>query len=100
MRTPPVHFHALITVAVATGLVLMVPLVAMQFTDEVKWGVEDFLVAGVLLFGTGLAASAMARARSLAGRYRIAGLLVVAALFLLTWAELAVGVFGTPVAGS
>ena len=38
----------------AAGL-LMVPLVAMRFTSEVNWSVFDFIVAGVLLFGTGLA---------------------------------------------
>jgi hypothetical protein len=41
-------------VALATALVLLVPLVAMQLTDEVDWGVFDFVFAGVLLAGTGL----------------------------------------------
>jgi hypothetical protein len=41
-------------VALATALVLLVPLVAMQITDEVDWGVADFVLAGVLLAGTGL----------------------------------------------
>jgi hypothetical protein len=37
-----------------TALVLLVPLVAMQFTDEVDWSVGDFVFAGALLVGTGL----------------------------------------------
>jgi hypothetical protein len=41
-------------VALATALILLVPLLAMQFTDEVAWGVFDFVVAGTLLGGTGL----------------------------------------------
>jgi hypothetical protein len=43
-----------VRVALATALILLLPLVAMQFTDEVDWGVADFIVAGALLGGTGL----------------------------------------------
>ena len=35
-------------------VLLLVPLVAMQFTREVRWGLADFIVAGALLFGAGL----------------------------------------------
>ena len=41
-------------VAVVTTVILLLPLVAMQFTDEVNWGVFDFVFAGALLGGTGL----------------------------------------------
>lgn len=41
-------------VALATACVLLIPLVSMQFTDELDWGVFDFVFAGVLLAGTGL----------------------------------------------
>lgn len=34
----------------AAALVLLLPLVAMQFSDEVQWSVGDFVFAGVLLF--------------------------------------------------
>jgi hypothetical protein len=40
-------------VAVVTGLILLIPLVAMQFTNEVNWSVTDFILMGSLLFGTG-----------------------------------------------
>jgi nitrate/nitrite transporter NarK len=33
---------------------LLIPLVAMQFTNEVNWTLSDFVVAAVLLLGTGL----------------------------------------------
>lgn len=98
MRASLTPAHTLIAIATATSL--MVPLVAMQFTAEVDWGVEDVLAAGVLLFGAALAAMVVSQARSISRRYRIAGLLAVAALFLLAWAELAAGAVGTPVAGS
>jgi hypothetical protein len=43
-----------VRVALVTACILLVPLVAMQFTDEVDWGVFDFVLAGVLLAGSGL----------------------------------------------
>jgi hypothetical protein len=71
----------------------------MQFTNEVVWTLSDFVVAGVLLVGTGLAfAAAMRKARSVRNRAIFGAAILVA--FLLVWAELAVGIFGTPFAGS
>jgi hypothetical protein len=46
--------RSVVRVALVTALILLVPLVAMQITDEVDWGVADFVLAGVLLGGTGL----------------------------------------------
>ena len=37
------------------ALVLSLPLVAMQFTDEVVWTLWDFIVVGVLLTAIGVA---------------------------------------------
>lgn len=79
--------------------ILLVPLIAMQFTNEVKWNLADFIVAGMLLLGTGLLCELVLRKIKKRG-YRIAlcGALLVA--LLLIWLELAVGIFGTPFAGS
>lgn len=72
------------------ALALLAPGVAMQFTSEVRWDLADFLVfGGMLLIACGafeLVMRLMSRRRS---RW-IAGV-VIAALFLLVWAELAVG---------
>jgi hypothetical protein len=79
-------------IALTTGLLLLVPLVAMQFTDEVDWGRGDFVVAGGLLFGAAMIYVVAARlARRPSQRAAIAG----AVLFGLAvvWAELAVGLF-------
>jgi hypothetical protein len=46
--------RAAVRVAFATAFILLLPLAAMQITDEVDWGLADFVVAGVLLGGTGL----------------------------------------------
>lgn len=80
-------------------LLLLVPLVAMQFTTEVNWGVSDFIVVGVLLAGIGVAYQLIAT--GLRGNSRQAAFgILLAAVILLIWIELAVGIFGTPFAGS
>jgi hypothetical protein len=43
-----------VRVAIVTALILLLPLVGMQVTDEVDWGVADFVLAAALLVGTGL----------------------------------------------
>lgn len=81
------------------GLLLLLPLVAMQFSNEVNWSVSDFVIAGILLFGTGgLIELVIRKINQISLRvWVILGILLV--LFLV-WAELAVGIFGTPFAGN
>lgn len=71
----------------------------MQFTDEVVWSLFDSIVAGALLMGAGLV-YILASRLAWAARSRLLIGFVLAALLSLAWAELAVGVFGTPLAGS
>lgn len=80
-------------------LLLLVPLVAMQFTEEVNWTPADFLVAGLLLSGL-IGAVSLVRRCVTTPRLRWVVLIAVGAAFLLLWVELAVGLFGTPLAGS
>jgi hypothetical protein len=76
----------------AAGLILL-PLVAMQFTSEVRWTGFDFLFAMVMIGGTGLAYEAAVRvSRSWAYRGGVAGAL--AGCFLLVWINGAVGIIG------
>jgi hypothetical protein len=86
-------------VLLGTAAILMVPLLGMQFSAEVDWSPADFALMGALLCGTGVLLVLVAR--NVANRrYRmLAGAALVLAL-LLVWAELAVGVIGTPFAGS
>lgn len=85
----------LLTVAV----LLCIPLIAMQFTTEVNWDTFDFIVAGVLLISTGLLIEVIAR-NVKDKKIRIAMVLGTLIVLFLVWAELAVGIFGTPFAGS
>jgi hypothetical protein len=47
-------YRPAVRVALATAFILLLPLVAMQITYEVDWGLADFIFAGALLGGTGL----------------------------------------------
>ena len=44
----------LIGIVVTAAFLLLIPLIVMQFTNEVNWTLSDFIVAGALLLGTGL----------------------------------------------
>lgn len=86
-------------IVVSVGLLLLIPLIAMQFTDEVNWNLFDFIVAAVLLLGTGLVCEVVLRTvRLTKNRILLCGIVLV--ILFLVWAELAVGIFGTPFAGS
>jgi bacteriorhodopsin len=89
----------LLLMLLTAGLILLIPFIAMQVSDEVKWTAFDFAIAGVLLFGTGLLCELVLRkVRRL--EYRLALFVLLLGLLFLVWAELAVGIFGTPFAGS
>ena len=89
----------LIGIVLSVALILCIPLVAMQFTNEVDWNWFDFLVMGILLLGTGLLCEfIMRKVKGLQNRLIV--IVVILAVFFLIWAELAVGIFGTPFAGS
>ncbi|AZI26199.1 hypothetical protein EA772_12915 [Pedobacter sp. G11] len=79
--------------------ILCVPLIAMQFTNEVKWTTEDFVAAGILLLSTGLAIELVIRNIKTGTSRTITLIIILIALFLI-WAEMAVGIFGSPIAGS
>ena len=80
-------------------VILSIPLMAMQFTEEVNWTISDFLVMGILLFTTVFTIDfVLKKLKTLKSRLiLIVGTVV---LLALVWAELAVGIFGSPLAGS
>lgn len=89
-----------ITIILAViAAILCIPLIAMQFTNEVNWTTEDFVAAGILLLSTGLAIELVIRNMKTGTSRTIALLVILIALFLI-WAEMAVGIFGSPIAGS
>ena len=86
-------------ILIAVFIILLIPLIAMQFSDEVNWTLSDFVVAGVLLLGTGLMCDLVIR-KVQNINYRIAICVALLMALLLIWAELAVGIFGSPFSGS
>jgi hypothetical protein len=89
----------LLGILMVIPMVLLVPFTAMQFTNEVNWTLFDFVVAGVLLLSVGLALELVLRKVKTTKLRMMIGLALLVA-FLLVWAELAVGIFGSPFAGN
>ena len=81
------------------GLLLIIPLIAMQLTDEVEWSLFDFIIMGTLLLITGLMGEIISK-KVKKYKHRVILYIVVIIIFFLIWAELSVGIFGTPFAGS
>ena len=92
------HITNMTRVIIGTALILMVPLVAMMFTDEVNWGLGDFVIIGALLIGTGVLYEIFTS--FLKEEHRPVVAVVLFAMVVLIWAELAVGIFGSPFAGN
>lgn len=89
----------LIIILLSVLFLLLIPFTAMQFTSQVDWSAFDFLVMGMLLLGTGLVIELVLRkVRKVEHRIILCAAMLI--IFFLIWAELAVGIFGTPFAGS
>jgi len=75
------------------GALLLLPLVAMQFTHEVNWTAADFIVAGVM-FGL-VGGTLELTVRNNGNRWYRGGVAVaVTTTFLLVWVNGAVGIIG------
>lgn len=79
-------------VALATGAILLMPLLAMGWSREVHWTGFDFAVAAMLLGVAGFAGLRAARLRGPLLR-PVAAVAAIALVFAAVWVELAVGVF-------
>ena len=80
-------------------VLLLIPFIGMMLTDEINWSVFDFIIMGVFLLLLGIGINAIInKTENKKNRILFIALLIV--VFLLIWAELAVGIFGSPLAGS
>lgn len=84
----------LIIWGLVVGAILMIPLVAMQFTTDVDWSVGDFIAMGILLYGSAFMYELIAMQGG-GIEYRVAVALAVLTGFLLVWVNLAVGIIGS-----
>lgn len=89
----------IIAIITISTLLLFIPLIAMRYTKEVNWGIFDFLIMSILLLTVGFSCELVLRkVKTL--KNRIILFSIVLLLFLLIWAELAIGVFETFLAGN
>lgn len=86
-------------IALTVGLLLFMLAIMDLLSDEMLWSLFDYLVAGALLLGTGLLCELVLR-KVKEFKYRIMICVFILATFFIIWAELAVGIFGTPLAGN
>lgn len=98
MKTTSKNTRWLVLVMAAASL-LFIPLVGMQFSNEINWSGADFGIAAIMLFS---AATAIEMALRLVRKnaHRLILIAIILMVLALLWAELAVGVFGSPFAGS
>jgi peptidoglycan/LPS O-acetylase OafA/YrhL len=89
----------LMYILLSVAVLLLFPFVAMQFSNEMDWSLFDFVIAGVLLVSTGLGCELVLR-KVKKREHRIILCVVVFLVLLLIWAELAIGVFGSPITGN
>ena len=79
-------------------LVLLLPLIGVILFD-LDWNIFDFLIMGLLILFFSIAINFILNHLN-SSKLRLILVLMSVILFLLIWAELAVGVFGTPFAGT
>jgi len=84
---------SIVRIAMVVGLVLLLPLLGNLFVDGFNWDLADFIIWGILLFGTGLTFELIARKGGTLA-YRAAVGVACLAGFLLVWINAAVGIIG------
>lgn len=78
---------------------LLVPLVANQISDQVNWNIMDFIIMGILLIFSGYWTQRVIKKMKNKSK-KVVFISLILLIFLLLWAELAVGIFNSPIAGS
>ena len=80
-------------------MLLLIPFVGMQYSNEVKWSLNDFIIMGVILLSFGIIINKIIYHVG-AFKKRVILISTLIILFFLLWGELAVGLFNSPFAGS
>jgi len=89
----------LLIILMVVGGILLIPFIGMQVSNEVNWSSSDFVIMGILLFLSGLAIN-FALSKLKTRKSKILACAIILLILFVIWAELAVGIFGTPFAGS
>lgn len=83
-----------ISLVVIIAILLLIPFIAMQLTNEVNWDLTDFVIMGIILFGLGITYEIIS-VKSKKVHYRIALGIGLLGAFLLFWVNGAVGIIGS-----
>ena len=81
----------MIRILYIVGLLLLIPLIAMQLTNEVNWSFFDFIIMGGMLTITSLLIGIILKKVNNSKNRRIL-IVTIVMIFFLIWAELAVGI--------
>ena len=81
-----------------TLILLTIPFLSNMYINDFNWSLVDFIIMGVLIFSC-LSFTGFIK-KKFRGIKEILTIIIVVIVFILLWAELAVGIFGSPFAGS
>ena len=82
----------------STAVLLSIPLIGGFISENVDWSLSDFLIGGALIFVVAFVELLLWRSLPKKGRWPV--MLFLMLLFAILWAEMAVGIFGSSIAGS
>lgn len=77
-----------------TLVFLLIPFIGMQYSSEINWTISDFIIAGCLIFGTGVTYKFITYKTGTIV-FRTAVALALGSVFLLIWVNGAVGIIGS-----
>ena len=80
-------------------ILLLIPLIGMQLSDQFDWSLFDFILMGTLLLALGIGIQLISL-KTKTYKKRIIFIAIAVLLFLFIWGELAVGIIGSPFAGN
>ena len=81
-----------------TLILLTIPFLSNIYINDFNWSMVDFIIMGVLIFSC-ISFISFIR-KKFSGIKETLALIIVVLVFVLLWVELAVGIFGSPLAGS
>ena len=84
---------------ISSTVILTIPILGKLYTDDFQWALPDFIIGAILLYGTSFMIDVILRkVQKKSHRIALSGLILL--VLLCIWAELAVGLIGTPFAGN
>ena len=93
------EFKRLFYRLVSVWSLLLLPWIGSLWTEEVQWKLGDYCIAAILL-GSLVVIVELILSFTLHRKYKTLFIALSIFFFVLVWVELAVGLFGSPFAGS